>query len=328
MISYEEIMLPVKDILRKVEQHLIKSVSSPVPILPEISLYLMKSGGKRIRPLICSLWSKVFRTPESDAVKLSTIIELIHTATLMHDDVVDFAEMRRGMPSANVIWGNKISVLGGDHMISQATLIGLKMKNKIVNVLLDVITKMIEGEAIQLTNTDIENFDSRKYMDIITRKTALLMSSACGLPGVCVNANKKLIKSAFNYGLNFGIAFQIVDDALDYDSSEDISGKKTGKDLQEVKITLPLILSYQKAGKREKRKILNFIKRTKMGKTDQDELEEMIELIKELGGPFEAREIARNYSEAAKKELNLFKGPEEILTSLEKLCEFILSRKE
>ncbi len=330
-MKYQEIVKPVKAQLRRIDEYMQSIVNHEVQLLPQVSSYILQSGGKRIRPLLTCLCGKLVRAPEDFILKAGAIVELLHTATLIHDDVVDVAEMRRGKPSANVVWGNKVSVLAGDYILAYASQVALELDNQeVMRILLDVVIKMVEGEAIQLYNTDIDKFNSETYMEIITRKTAYLMACACELPAIGINSSPEARRALRKFGLDFGIAFQLADDALDYDSIEERTGKTPGKDLREHKITLPLVLAYERASNLERKHIKDFLSKQQFAANeDEDQIQTILSLVLNYGGARDTRRLAQEYARRANAHLReVFKSNGEYILRLNELCHYVAERKE
>lgn len=233
---------------------LIKScLSDREELIPIISDYLISSGGKRIRPILTLLSSKLFNYTGKKDIKLAAAIEFIHTATLLHDDVVDESLLRRGKASAKEKWGNKASILVGDFLFSQAFKLMSETENlKVLNILSSASAIIAEGEVMQLTSSNDIEITMDKYLQIISAKTAELFASACQVGANLANVNQDIEENMYQCGLNIGIAFQIIDDVLDYSGNEENLGKKIGDDFYEHKVTLPVILAYKDANIEEK----------------------------------------------------------------------------
>ena len=237
----EKIRLPVRDDLSNVDQLIIKELVSDVPLIQMVTEHIVKSGGKRLRPLLTILSARASGYAKGDEhLELAAIIEFVHTATLLHDDVVDESSMRRGKQTANDIWGNQASVLVGDFLYSRAFQILTRRSNTpIMQILANTTNALAEGEVLQLMNRNDPDITEQAYLDVITRKTAKLFESAAEIGAIL--GDPTLTKAAATYGLNLGLAFQIVDDVLDYTSDKDALGKNVGDDLAEGKATLPLL---------------------------------------------------------------------------------------
>jgi octaprenyl-diphosphate synthase len=224
-----------------IQAELERSVESRSPLMREMAAYALMGQGKRLRPLLYVLSSMLCGLEDQRMYRFSTIFELIHTASLLHDDVLDNAALRRNKPSVPQVWGNPAAVLGGDYLYSVATTISTEWENlEVLRMLSETLKRMVEGQLLELSHTHDWRVTPENYMEIITAKTAALISAACAC-GALVAGKKEVGNLLGEFGLNLGIAFQLIDDVLDYTSSEKEFGKPVGKDLREGKITLPLI---------------------------------------------------------------------------------------
>ncbi|UCG77585.1 MAG: polyprenyl synthetase family protein [Nitrospirota bacterium] len=228
--------------LRSVEQSLLSLFESDATLIPTIGQYIVRGGGKRIRPLFLLASTDSFGYSGKDRIELAGIIEAIHTASLVHDDVVDSAEKRRGQASANSLWSNQIVVLMGDFLYSNALKHAVDQKNQaIMEHLSRATTKMTEGELLQLSRVADPNISEDEYLNIIAGKTGALISAACSIGAIISGASDDQIEAFASFGMKTGMAFQMADDILDYAAEEGALGKKLGKDLDEGKLTLPII---------------------------------------------------------------------------------------
>jgi octaprenyl-diphosphate synthase len=238
----------------------------------------MRSGGKRLRPLLMVLASRLSNYQGNYQYALSIVFEYLHAATLLHDDVVDNAELRRGRPSANTLWGNAAVVLVGDFLLATSFLLTVMSGNlKILRVLSETTTSMAEGEVLQLINSDNLEISEEDYIEVITRKTAILISAACQIGAILGEADEEQEEAMRRFGLNLGIAFQLRDDFLDYAGSEEEFGKPVGKDLQEGKITLPLIHALQSSDTNHHRRLVDLITSDGMQEHTLDEVKKIIQ---------------------------------------------------
>jgi len=268
--------------LEKVEVKLINQLSSEVPLINKVGGYIIGSGGKRIRPLMLLLVAKYCNYHGEQHIPLACIFEYIHTASLLHDDVLDNAKVRRGNSSANSVWGDRTSVLVGDFLLSMAFSNLVKIGDlKIMKVVSDAATRMAEGETLQNERSGDTTLLEEEYITIISNKTASLIAAACQVGALLGNSSSKREDIFKNYGLNLGIAFQMVDDTLDYISEDKRFGKITCKDLKEGKITLPLIHTLREASARDLNTILNILNSNIL---DEKNLLIIIELIKKYQG--------------------------------------------
>src|SRR5690349_19189124 len=249
-----EIFDLVRDDLDQVEREIgLESIAS-VEAITYIGQYLQSGGGKRLRPILVLLCGKMFGPATPGLMRIAAVMEMIHTATLVHDDVIDMARTRRGRPSINVVWGNHTSVLAGDWLYMQAFHVALRERNfTILDVLITLTQMMVEGELLQLERIGKIGVTEADYMELIDRKTASLFSACARLGAVCGNAGEDAETRLSEYAWNLGIAFQLVDDILDFTSREKILGKPVGNDLREGKVTLPLIYAIETAEPEERR---------------------------------------------------------------------------
>jgi octaprenyl-diphosphate synthase len=260
-IDFETIKKLTQNEAAAVDQLILNELSSDVVLINQMGHYIVGSGGKRLRPMLLLLGAKALGYPGNDHLTLAAVIEFIHTATLLHDDVVDESDLRRGKESANAVWGNAASVLVGDYLYSSAFEMMVRTDNmRVMEILSKTTTAIAEGEVLQLLNCNNPDTSEEKYLAVIARKTAILFSAACRLGAVISSATKEIEESLANYGQHLGIAFQLIDDALDYTSTEDELGKNLGDDLAEGKPTLPLIYAIQNSSPKEADIIINAIK--------------------------------------------------------------------
>lgn len=225
-----------------VDSLILRELHSDVVLINQIGQYIVGSGGKRLRPMLHLLSAKALGYAGEHHITLATVIEFIHTATLLHDDVVDESSLRRGQDSANALWGNSASVLVGDYLYSRSFELMVRVQNmRVMDIISHTTTAIAEGEVLQLLNCNNPSTDERQYLDVISRKTAILFSAAAQLAAVLVGAPPEIEESLKNYGTYLGMAFQLKDDVLDYKANPEEWGKNLGDDLAEGKPTLPLI---------------------------------------------------------------------------------------
>jgi len=228
--------------LKEIDEALNQSLGARIPIVSDIVRYSLLGAGKRIRPLLFVLSSRLCGYQGKDVYRLSTLFEYVHAASLLHDDVLDNADLRRSKPSVRQVWGNSAAVLGGDFLYAAASAIAIECRNlELIRLLSDVLKRMVEGQFLELEHTHDWKISKADYLEIITAKTAALMGAACSSGALVAGADEKNMQNLGEFGLNLGIAFQLMDDLLDYTSSEAVFGKPVGKDLKEGKITLPLV---------------------------------------------------------------------------------------
>ncbi len=323
-LTGKEIFELVRPDLQKVEEEFNQQSVSAVPAITEIGQYLQVSGGKRLRPTLVLLSSKLCGYEGPAAVRLGAVVELIHTATLVHDDVIDEADMRRGRPSTNSRWGNHMSVLAGDWLYMQAFNIALAERNfKILDVLIGLTQVMVEGELLQLTLLRRLNLTEDEYFELSYRKTACLFSASARLGAILGRRSEEVEMLLGSYAVNLGLAFQLVDDLLDFTSSEEKLGKPIGSDLREGKVTLPLIYSLQRCRPAEAEKVSRVLSE---GGFHSVQFFEILELIERYGALQAAREKARRLAEEAKSSLESFPDSP-FKEALRSLAEFIVERE-
>ena len=264
------------------EEKFSKLMLSNVPLLNRITHYIIKRKGKQMRPMFIFLFSKLLNQGivNEKVYRGASVIELIHTATLIHDDVVDDSKRRRGFFSINAIWKNKIAVLVGDFLLSRGMILCIENKDyDHLDIISESVKKMSEGELLQIEKSRSLDIDETVYFEIIKKKTASLISSCCKIAAVSVTKQKKIIESVAKIGENIGIAFQIKDDLFDYGKRK--IGKPRGIDIKEKKLTLPLIYTLNEVDNRKRKWIINSIKKHN---TDKSRIKEIISLVKETGG--------------------------------------------
>lgn len=307
----------------RVNEELGKVLDSKVSLIEEVGSYSLLGGGKRLRPLFFILSCQLCNYHERDMYHLSAIFECLHAASLLHDDVLDNASIRRGKSSANSIWGNPAAVLVGDFLFSRSSRMAVEKKHiEFLRILADAATRMTEGQMLELINTHNWNMTRREYLGIITSKTASLISAACASGGIVAGARRPYIKSLRNFGLNMGIAFQIVDDVFDYTSSVEKTGKPMGSDLREGKITLPLIYTLTYLDKGERGRLEHLFKD---GNASEKDYSRIIEFVQDNGAINKCREDAQGYVNLAETYLRPFPDSS-IKESLLKLNQFIVDR--
>jgi len=261
MMDLEEIFAFYKPQLEIVEDRLRDLFRSPVFAIPLIGKYLIDGGGKRLRPLILILSAEMAGCRGDEHLTLASIIESIHTASLLHDDVVDGADIRRGKAPAHSIWGNQVVILVGDYLYSNALRNAVMQKSqRIMETLSEATTRMTEGEILQLTKTGDPDITEEEYLDIISAKTAALISAACRIGAILGSLPEDKENALARFGMSTGIAFQMADDILDYMAEEDELGKRLGKDLNEGKLTIPVISLLKVAQDTEKEEVRGIIK--------------------------------------------------------------------
>ena len=260
-MNLQEVFNLYEEKLQSVELNIRDLFRNKVPFIPLIGNYIISSGGKRLRPLFHLISADLAGYTGNAHIDIAGIIESIHTASLLHDDVVDMAELRRGNPTANSIWGNQIVVLVGDFLYSNALKTAVMQKNqRIMEILSSATTRMTEGELLQLTRIGDPDITEKEYVEIITAKTGALISAACRLGAILGELPEEQEHALANFGMKTGIVFQMADDILDYMADENALGKKLCKDLEEGKITLPLLYLLTTAGENEQNEIKQIIR--------------------------------------------------------------------
>lgn len=294
----------IKDDLKNVEDALQTRIDTSVPLIKEVIDYLLSGGGKRLRPAFLCLAAKMCGYTGNKTADIAAVIEFIHTATLLHDDIVDGAKFRRNKPSANVVYGNDIVVLCGDFLYSRAyTLLTEHGDKTIQRIISQAALIMSEGEVIQLLKTSDTNIDMDEYLQIIRRKTAVLFSAACVVGARLAKVNDKKVKAINDFGHNLGLAFQMTDDILDYLGNPENMGKKNGTDLLEGKLTLPVLILLSICGENEKSQIKEIF--TKHQRNEQD-LAIIIDLMNKYSVKKKADEIVDGYIEKSLSNLEVF----------------------
>lgn len=290
--------------MKHVNALILQNMQSDVALIPQLAQYLVASGGKRVRPLLTLASTKLLNGDMERAYGLSACVEFIHTATLLHDDVVDESMERRGKASANAVFGNQASVLVGDFLFSRAfELMVADGSLDILRVLSKASAVIAEGEVLQLSTANNLETSKEDYLKVIESKTAALFAAACEV-GAILSGNQDAERKAMrDFGLNFGIAFQIIDDVLDYTADQNALGKNVGDDFQEGKITLPVLFALEHATPEEKQ----FFEKTYVRKEQEDEdIQEIIALIHRYEGFSKSRAIAKEYAGKAENALSLF----------------------
>jgi octaprenyl-diphosphate synthase len=320
----QQITSLIGDDLQKVEAELISSLDSQVPLITRVGGYIIASGGKRFRPLMYLLVAKCCHYSGEHNIPLACVFEYIHTATLLHDDVLDHAETRRGNSSVNSVWGDRTSMLVGDFLFSKAFSLLVKTGNvRSMQVISDATTKVAEGETMQTARGGNPDLTEEEYISIVSNKTASLIEAACQVGAIMGNCSPEREESFKNYGLNVGIAFQMVDDTLDYTSEDQKFGKALCKDLQEGKVTLPLIHTLKKAPPEDRQMILSLLQN---GSLSQDNVNSITQLIKKYQGVSYGLTKAREYVDAARNNLQEL-DPSPLRDALAATAHYVVERK-
>lgn len=318
-----QIRQPILEDLEAVDQLIVNELSSKVGLIKTIAQHIVKSGGKRLRPLIVLLSAKALGYKrDTEHYELAAIVEFIHTATLLHDDVVDKSKLRRGQQTANDIWGNEASVLVGDFLYSRAFQILARRDNiPVMKILANTTNQLSEGEVMQLINQRNPDITESDYREIIRRKTAQLFSAAAEIGAIISTDNAAMHKTMAEFGLHLGISFQMMDDLLDYTANTEKLGKNIGNDLSEGKATLPLIYAMNHAKPEQAELIRRTIERGSL-----DNLDTIILAINETNSCDYTLNCAKHHTKLARALLNNLPASP-YCDSLKILTEFIVSRE-
>jgi len=299
-MDLSQIRAPVADDVKAVDRLIVDRLQSNVVLINQIGHYIVSSGGKRLRPLLVLLAARACGYQGQRHLDAAAIVEFIHTATLLHDDVVDGSELRRNRTTANSVWGNEASVLVGDFLYARAFEMMVDVGNlRVMEVMARATARIAEGEVLQLLNANDADTDESRYMEVIQRKTATLFEAGTRLGAVITEAPAEVESAMASYGLHLGIAFQLVDDALDYMSDEDTIGKQVGDDLEEGKPTLPVIRAME-VGNEAQRRLL----RVAIEEGGRENIEEVVNAIVATKAIDYTVELARWHAEAAKQALD------------------------
>jgi octaprenyl-diphosphate synthase len=313
----------VGDDLRAIEEEIARAIDSPVPLIQKMGEYIAGAGGKRLRPILLLLAARLAGYAGVRGVRLGCVVELLHTATLIHDDVVDQAPLRRGRPSANAQWGDDASVLVGDHLYSKSfAMLVHDNDRRVMETLARATVSMTEAEVLQLELKRSGVTTEADYLRLITQKTASFMSACCRIGALLGRLEGEQLEALTRYGLDIGIAFQISDDALDFIADQDRLGKAIGADLREGKRTLPLIAALERASPEESARVRRMLETRSLG---PEQVEEVRSLVMRHDGVGYALAHAHEYATAAKADLTPFLASEERDT-LALVAEFVVDR--
>jgi len=298
-------------------------LGSAVPLIPDLARHLVDSGGKRLRPLLTVAAARLDGYRGADHIKLAAAVEFIHTATLLHDDVVDVSALRRGKIAANVVWGNKSSVLVGDYLFSRAFQLMVEARDtNVLNVLASASAVIAEGEVLQLRSANNLATTEEDYLRVITAKTAALFAAAAEAGAMIAGGSPEYVRAMRTYGRDLGIAFQLIDDALDYSGRQAQMGKSVGDDFREAKVTLPVILAYSRADAAAKQ----FWRRAiEDGAQHEGDLKRAVAYVDETGAIEETQKMAGRYADQAARALAAV-PPLEIRDALAAVAEFCVAR--
>lgn len=322
-LKLSEISRPISEELDRFNELFKTSMRSKTPLVDLVARYVLKQKGKKIRPLLVMLAAKTQAAVNVRTYHGAILVELLHTATLVHDDVVDNADQRRGFPSINAVWKNKVAVLMGDYLLSKGLMIAVQNKDfDFLEVITNTVRRMSEGELLQIQKTRKLDIDEETYFKVISDKTASLLETCCEIGALSAGADEQQRLAMKNFGEFLGISFQIRDDILDYEGSSKIFGKPIGGDIKEKKITLPLIYSLRKVSKSEASAIRKLVKSG--GK--KDAVKRVIDFVHEQKGIEYSEEKAIEYASKAKDCLKLFSDSEAKRAMLS-LVDFVVNRK-
>ncbi len=318
----KSIFKPFHNDLDIFNDYLTKSMTSNLRIVDEVAKYLVRHKGKQLRPMLVITSARAINEPTESSYLAAVVVELLHTATLIHDDVVDEAELRRGFPTINKIWKNKISILMGDYLLAKSLIIATEIGNiELMNIIANVAKSMSKGELLQIQKSRKLNITEEEYFQLIKDKTASLISACCEIGAMTTLASQAQREALKNFGLNLGIAFQIKDDLLDYESHVGILGKPVGHDLKDRKITLPLLYAFENSENSEKKQVIRMLKNGVKHK----EVNHIVEFIIQRNGIKKAQEKAVFFKDLALQELDKLPATEarDVLTEL---AEFVVQR--
>jgi octaprenyl-diphosphate synthase len=293
----KRILAKYQPYFEKIDREVEKALNSRVSLVEEIGGHTLLGGGKRLRPLFFILSCELCGFEDERLYRLSTIFEYIHTASLLHDDVLDNANTRRRKPSANQLWGNHAAVLEGDFLYSKSFCVAVESDNvSFLKLITGTTTQMAEGQILELLHTNDWNMSREVYLDIINAKTAVLIAAACAAGGILSSADKRDVQALQKFGHLMGMAFQMIDDLLDYTSDQAVIGKPVGKDIREGKITLPLIYAMQEMADAEKKPIQDLFDQRE---PSDEEYQDLIDLVRRNGVVEMVRSEARKYVDEA-----------------------------
>ena len=324
MNTIKEIKKPIQQEMLLFEKKFKDSLNSKVPLLDKILHYIVKRKGKQMRPMFVFLSGKLFGEINESSFRAASLIELLHTATLVHDDVIDDANMRRGFFSINALWKNKIAVLVGDYLLSKGLLMSLENEEyDLLQIVSKAVKEMSEGELLQIEKARKLDIKEDVYFEIIRQKTATLIAACCACGAVTAKQDKETVERMRKFGELIGIAFQMKDDLFDY-YNEDVIGKPTGIDIKEQKMTLPLIYTLRNCDRKQKKFIIQTVKNHN---TNSERVSKVLEIVKKSGGINYTIEKMKTYQEEALRLLKTF-DDNESRKSLELLVNFVIERKK
>jgi octaprenyl-diphosphate synthase len=320
----QKILTMVKDDLDAIEAAISDNLTPYLDVVREIASHILFSGGKRLRPLLMVLSAKLCGYKGNYDKTFSTIFEYLHVATLLHDDLVDGARMRRGKPAAHLVWDNSKAVLVGDFLLARALSISAKTgRMKIIETIADITENMSQGEIHQLMRKGAIDMSEAEYMEVIRRKTAVLFQGACKISALIAEATEEKEAALSDYGYHLGLAFQMADDLLDYTVDSSVLGKEVGADLKEGKVTLPVIYALKTATVQDRDQMVDIIKNENFS---VNEFEALIDLLNKYGGIAYTQNLATNHIDRAKKALSVFE-PSETREIMLDVADYTLARR-
>lgn len=323
-ISIETIKAPISEYMELFEPRFRLSMKSRVSLLDRITHYIVKRKGKQLRPMFVFLSAKLVGNVNDSTYNAASLIELLHTATLVHDDVVDDSAYRRGFFSLNALWKNKVAVLVGDYLLSKGLLLAIDNKEfQLLQIVSNAVREMSEGELLQMEKTRSLNIDESVYFDIIKMKTAVLIAACCAVGVASAGANEHQIETARKIGEKAGIAFQIKDDLFDFGLGSK-TGKPTGTDIKEKKTTLPLIYALNHAPSSDRKRIVNIVR---SNSKNQQKINEVTQFVLQSGGIEYSQQKMNEYATEALQLLDEFEN-NEAKTSLQQLIKYTIEREK
>jgi octaprenyl-diphosphate synthase len=322
-VDLAQIFEPIRGDLERVEEEFVRHIQSRVALIPEMGRYIQKSGGKRVRPAVLLMAARLGGYAGEKAVLYASVVEFIHTATLVHDDIIDGADLRRGRMAVHSRWGNDITVLLGDYLYIKSMGMALTYDSlDLVRLLCDVTLRMIEGELYQLTKTGDADISEEEHFEIIRRKTAYLFGGCAQIGGILGNMAPEQEQALREFGFNLGVAFQLVDDLLDYTADQTALGKPIGGDLREGKVTLPVIFLRDR-GSSDAARLIREVVQERSVTTEQ--WRELLHLLRDCRAPQLAYARAVEYGDRAKAALSVF-PPSRERDALIALTDYVLAR--
>jgi octaprenyl-diphosphate synthase len=321
--SLRSIQAPIVDELRTFEQRFRESMRSPVPLLDRITFYIVRRKGKQVRPMFIFLTAKLCNGVTDATYTAASLVELLHTASLVHDDVVDDANERRGFFSVNALWKNKAAVLVGDFLLTRGLALALKQKQmQLLQIVSDAFEAITVGELLQLEKARRLDIDEAVYYEVIRKKTASLIASACAAGAASTTTDEAVIEKMRLFGETIGMAFQIRDDLFDFGTND--VGKPLGIDIKEKKMTLPLIYALQQAPAAERKAIIRRIKRSS---EEPETIQAVVDFVRQSGGLAYAQQVMYDFRTQAFEILHTF-PPSPARESLEDLVNFVVVREK